>query len=106
MRWCRDGTVHTSTKACPTSVAMLICDPDHHQNLIICSLAHCQRSVKMSCKSVQKFLHKVANRQTNNGDYISSLVEVKIIHFSAVLLCISWCLTACSHYCLQYVVFL
>jgi len=32
----------------------------------------------ISCKSVWKFLHKVANRQTNNDDYISSLVEVKI----------------------------
>jgi len=35
--------------------------------------------VKISCKSVRKFLHKVAskqiNRQTNNDDYISSLAE-------------------------------
>jgi len=31
---------------------------DRHQNLIICLLAHCQRSLKMSCKFV-------ANRQTN-----------------------------------------
>jgi len=30
-----------------------------------CSLAHCQPSLKFSCKSVQKFLHKVANRQTD-----------------------------------------
>jgi len=50
---------------------------DRHQNLIICSLAHCQPSLKISCKSVQKFLHKAANRQTNNDDYTSSLVEVK-----------------------------
>ena len=42
-----------------------ISDSDHHQNLIICSLAHCQPSVKIKCKSVQKFLLKVANRQTN-----------------------------------------
>jgi len=40
-------------------------DPDHHQNLIICSLAHCQPSLKISCKSIWKFLPKVANRQTN-----------------------------------------
>jgi len=36
-----------------------------HQNLIICSLAHCQPSLKISCKSVRKFLRKVANRQTD-----------------------------------------
>jgi len=40
-------------------------DPDRHQNLISCSLAHCQPSLKISCKSVPKFLHKVANKQTN-----------------------------------------
>jgi len=39
-------------------------DPDHHQHLTICSLAHCQPSVKISCKSVRKFLRKVANKQT------------------------------------------
>jgi len=36
-----------------------------HQNLTICSLAHCQPSLKISCKSVRKFLRKVANRQTD-----------------------------------------
>ena len=40
-------------------------DPDRHQYLIICSLAHCQPSVKILWKSVRKFLRKVANRQTN-----------------------------------------
>jgi len=40
-------------------------DPDRHQNLIICSLAYCQPSMKISCKSVWTFLHQVANRQTN-----------------------------------------
>jgi len=41
-------------------------DPDRHQNLTICSLSHCQLSLKISCKSVWKFfLRKVANRQTN-----------------------------------------
>jgi len=33
-------------------------------DLIVCSLAHCQSSLKFSCKSVPKFLRKVANRQT------------------------------------------
>jgi len=52
-------------------------DPDRHQNLIICSLAHCQPSLKISCKSVSKFLRKVANRHTNNDAYITSLAEVR-----------------------------
>jgi len=38
-------TVHTSTKARLTSVTILIHDLDRHQNLIICSLAHCQPSL-------------------------------------------------------------
>jgi len=40
-------------------------DSDSHQNLIICSVAHCQPSMKILCKSVPKFLCKDANRQTN-----------------------------------------
>ena len=28
-------------------------------------MAHCQASLKISCKSVEKFSRKVANRQTN-----------------------------------------
>jgi len=40
-------------------------DTDRHQNLTICSLAHCQPSLKISCKSVQEFLHKVAKTQTD-----------------------------------------
>jgi len=61
------GTVHTCAKARLISVAIRIQmrDADRHQNLIICSIAHCQPSLKTSCKSVQKFLHKVANRQTD-----------------------------------------
>jgi len=55
--------VHTSTKLRLTDVVTQIHDPDHHQNLIICSLAHCQPSRKISCKSIWKFLCKVANRQ-------------------------------------------
>jgi len=47
-----------------------ISDPDHHQNLIICSLAHCQPSLKISCKSIQKFLHNVANEQTDKELHI------------------------------------
>ena len=86
------GTVHTSTKARLTSVPdqdlyrpgflirIRIRGPDRHQNLIVCSLAHCQPSLEISYKSVRKFLHKVANRptnrQTNNDDYITSLAEV------------------------------
>jgi len=80
------ATVHTSTKARLTSVAISI--PihiripylDRHRNLIICSLSHCQPSLKISCKSVWKFLRKVANkqtyRQTNNDKNITSLTEV------------------------------
>ena len=61
------GTVHTSAKARLTSVTIWICirDPYRHQHSKICSLVHCQPSLKISCKSVQQFLHKVANRQTN-----------------------------------------
>jgi len=81
------ATVHTSAKACLTSVTIPIWihdpdihDPDRHQNLIICSLAHCQPSLKISHKSVQKFLRKVADRQTNREtdthDCISCLAEV------------------------------
>jgi len=81
------GTVHTSAKARLTNVAIRILirirDPDCHQSLIICSLAHCQPSLKISCRYVWKFLHKVAKRQTdkqtNNDDYISFLADVKII---------------------------
>ena len=64
------GTVHTSAKARLTSVAISVPPPselvqDRHQNLIICSLVHCQPSLRISCKSVGKFLRKVANRQTD-----------------------------------------
>jgi len=52
-------------------------DLDRHQNLIICSLANCQPSLKISCKSIWKFLCKVADKHTNNDDYITSLAEVK-----------------------------
>jgi len=59
-------TVHTSAKACLTSVAIRIRihDLDRHQNLIISSMAHCRPSLKISCKAVWKVLRKVTNRQT------------------------------------------
>jgi len=49
------GTVHTSAKACLTSVTIWIRirivirirDPDRRQNLIICSLALCQPSLEI-----------------------------------------------------------
>ena len=40
-------------------------DPDRHQNLIVCSLAHYQSSLKISCKSYRKILCKFANRRTD-----------------------------------------
>ena len=57
--------------------------PDRHQNLTICLSTHCQPSLKISCKSVWKFLRKVAynrtNRQTNIDENITSLAEVNIV---------------------------
>jgi len=88
------GTVHTSAKARLTSVAIpiriRIRDLDRHQKLIICLLAHCQPSLKISCKSVRKFLRKVANRQrdrqtnrqTTTNDYISSFAVVISEHLA------------------------
>jgi len=54
-------------------------DPDRHQNLTSCSLAHCQPSLKIACKSVRKFLcscWQIVNRETNNNENISSAAEV------------------------------
>jgi len=57
------GIVHTSAKARLTSVVIRILirlrDSDRHQNLIIYSMALCQPSLKISCKSVRKFLSKL-----------------------------------------------
>jgi len=39
-------------------------------------LAHCHPPQKISCKSIPKFLHKVANRQTDSDEKITSLAEV------------------------------
>ena len=69
-------TVHTSAKARLNSVAIRIRiriripDPDYHQNFIICSMARCQPSLKISCKSVRKFLRKVANKQRQAGGFL------------------------------------
>lgn len=40
-------------------------DPDHHQNLIDCSLTHFQHTLKISCKSVHNFLSYLGYRQTD-----------------------------------------
>ena len=66
-------SVHTSANARLISFAIEIRiripiripirDPDRHRNLIVCSPARCQPSLKISCKCVRKFLRKVANRQ-------------------------------------------
>jgi len=77
--------VHTSAKARLTSVAIRIRiqirDLDCHQHLIVCSLALCQPSLKISCKSVQKFSRKGANRQTDNDENTTSFAEVTILYF-------------------------
>jgi len=69
----------TSYQCCTT-------DPDaytdRHQNLTICSPAHCQHSLKTSCKSVRNFFcaklltDRQTNRQRNDDNYISSLAAV------------------------------
>jgi len=71
------GTAHIPVKARLTSIAISQCGEsarDRHQNLTICSVAHCQHSLGISCKSVWKFLRKVVNRQTdrqtNNNENI------------------------------------
>ena len=41
-------------------------DPDGHRNLVICSLAHCQPSLKILCKSVRNFYAKLlTGKQTD-----------------------------------------
>ena len=57
--------------------------PDHTQNWITGSLCHARRTLKISERSVHKFLSYVAdaqtNKQTKNDKNITSLVEVKNI---------------------------
>jgi len=85
-------TVRTPAKARLTSVAIPIRDLDCHQNLIICSLARCQPSLKFPSKSVRNFfLHKVANKQTTRA-YISSLADVK----NSVRVCMHICTKYCT----------
>jgi len=77
------GTVHTSAKARLTRIQIhiRILDPDRNQNLIVCSVAHCQPSLEISWKSVWIFFAqscKQTDKQTNNDDYITSLAEVKM----------------------------
>ena len=84
VHYLRQGSLTSVVIRIRIRIRIRICDPDGHQNLTICSLAHCQSSLKISCKSVGKFLRKVANsymtnRQTNHNDYVSSLTEVTII---------------------------
>ena len=60
-------------------------DPDCHQNLIVCSLAHCQLPWKFYANPFGSFCAKLlTDRQTGNDDYISSLAEVKTFLSSAV----------------------
>lgn len=49
---------------------------EHHQNIIITSVAHCQHVLKISLKSVQNFPSCFANSWTDI--HITPLVEVKI----------------------------
>ena len=58
-------------------------NPDRHQNLFICSLAHCHPSLKISCKSVRKFLRKVlTNRQTDEQTTTKTFSLAEVISFS------------------------
>ena len=55
--------------------------PDRHQNLIVCSLAHCQPSLKISCKSLANFMQSCiqTNKQTHKQRRLhNSLAEVII----------------------------
>jgi len=77
--------VHTSAKVRLISVTIRIRiqiririrDPDLQQNLIICSLARCQPSLKIHDNPFGSFCAKLlTDRQTNNDNFISSLAEV------------------------------
>jgi len=65
------GTMHTSTKARPTSVAIQIqiCDLDRHQNLVIVQGRLVSKTRQRSTFPENfihiQFLHKVANKQAN-----------------------------------------
>jgi len=54
-------------------IQIRIRDPDRHQNLIICSMAHCQPFLE----TVMQIRWEVfADKHTNNDDYTSSLAQV------------------------------
>jgi len=96
-----------------TSVAIRIRipirDSNRHQNLIFCSLSHCKASLKISCKSVQRFLRKVANRQTdkrrlhivvgrgNNLSHLWTWYSITSLRLSFLLIspCLQWIITPC-----------
>ena len=40
-------------------------NPEHHQNVIVCSLSHYQHFLKTSSKSVHNFWSYLANKQTD-----------------------------------------
>jgi len=77
-------------------------DPDRHQNLTTCSMASYQPFLKISCKSVGKFLRKVANkqtnrqRQTNNDDHIKNFLAEVISCFRVINK------AKFSHYCTSF----
>ena len=50
-------------------------DPYRHQNLIISSLAYCQPPQNFM-QILWEILRKVANRETNNGENLTSLAKV------------------------------
>jgi len=79
------GTVHTCAKACLTSATTSVPPPgksvhDDYQNLIICSLVHCQPPLKIHGNPFGSFCTKsITDKQkTNNDGNITSLAEVKI----------------------------
>ena len=89
------GTVHTSTNACLTSVAIQIWihiqipDPDRHQTLVICSLVIANLPWKFhanpsgSC-CAKLLTNRQTDRQSNNDKDITSLVEIITRQYSRV----------------------
>jgi len=90
--------MHTSTKARLTSVTIhiqirirvQIRHLDCHQNVIICSMVRCQPFLKISRKSIWKFLRKVANKQTTDKQrqkhiFLGSGNYKNWIHYSMTL---------------------
>ena len=68
------GTVHTSTKVHLTSIAIRIRGPDRHQNLIICSFAHCQPSRKFPANPLSFYTKLLTDRQTDKQQQSHILV--------------------------------